>query len=532
MSYPAICFLLVAAFVDNCWCQECGVQDASRPDCVQSVAVDHDGELFLLQTEVAVNSRYVKSPARAESAARKDGIHHGKPWSFYNFIAIPLLMITLVVAWFTRPQLDSSCDATTVNDPRFRNHRFRFLVVWATCVAADWLQGPYVYALYDSFGYSSSDINKLFVIGFGSSAIFGTFVGSLADAWGRKRCALLYCVLYIVSCAVTHVNQFPVLVLGRIAGGIATSLLFSTFECWMVAEHNERHQFSGALLRYMFSMMYFVNYLVAIFSGLVAQSFVSVSPLRRVEGFESVHFGGNTCAYDLAICMLCVAIPLIGSTWDENYGDQESKQTPMESYKAALRALISDWKLASIGIIIACFEGSMYAFIINWTPALSIDGAPTPPHGLVFSTMMMCCMMGASLFSFFSAKTNPAKVTRMACVVSIFCFGIAGVLSGLPTFASGIYVSFLCFEASVGAYFPSIGALKSEVVPEEVRAGIYNFYRIPLNIVVVSIILTDMSVKTTFLTCTALLAVATAILMVIVSTSKPNKFDSSQYECS
>jgi hypothetical protein len=54
--------------------------------------------------------------------------------------------------------------------------------------AGDWLQGPYVYALYSYYGYTKGDIGKLFIAGFGSSMIFGTIAGSLAD----KQCALLF----------------------------------------------------------------------------------------------------------------------------------------------------------------------------------------------------------------------------------------------------------------------------------------------------------------------------------------------------
>lgn len=46
---------------------------------------------------------------------------------------------------------------------------------------ADWLQGPYVYALYESYGFGIKEIAELFVAGFGSSMIFGTIVGGLAD---------------------------------------------------------------------------------------------------------------------------------------------------------------------------------------------------------------------------------------------------------------------------------------------------------------------------------------------------------------
>lgn len=48
-------------------------------------------------------------------------------------------------------------------------------------IAGDWLQGPYVYYLYSTYGYGKGEIGQLFIAGFGSSMLFGTIVGSLAD---------------------------------------------------------------------------------------------------------------------------------------------------------------------------------------------------------------------------------------------------------------------------------------------------------------------------------------------------------------
>lgn len=56
---------------------------------------------------------------------------------------------------------------------------------------------------------------------------------------GRKRACVTYCITYILSCITKHSPQYKVLMLGRILGGIATSLLFSAFESWLVAEHNK-----------------------------------------------------------------------------------------------------------------------------------------------------------------------------------------------------------------------------------------------------------------------------------------------------
>ena len=56
---------------------------------------------------------------------------------------------------------------------------------------------------------------------------------------GRKRACVTYCLTYIMSCITKHSPQYKILMIGRILGGIATSLLFSAFESWLVAEHNK-----------------------------------------------------------------------------------------------------------------------------------------------------------------------------------------------------------------------------------------------------------------------------------------------------
>ena len=108
-----------------------------------------------------------------------------------------------------------------------------------TVVMADWMQGPYVYTLYSSYGFSIGQIGVLFIVGFGSSLVFGTFVGSLADRYGRKANCLLFCIIYGFSCMTKHFRSFEVLLAGRLLGGISTSILSSAFETWMVHQHNK-----------------------------------------------------------------------------------------------------------------------------------------------------------------------------------------------------------------------------------------------------------------------------------------------------
>ena len=50
---------------------------------------------------------------------------------------------------------------------------------------------------------------------------------------------------YSLSCCTKHSPNFWVLMSGRVLGGVATSLLYSAFESWLVAEHFKRG-YSGA----------------------------------------------------------------------------------------------------------------------------------------------------------------------------------------------------------------------------------------------------------------------------------------------
>ena len=74
-----------------------------------------------------------------------------------------------------------------------------------------------MYALYQHYGFGRGDIGRLFIAGFGSSMIFGTIVGSLADktcAWHRRRQLLL---------------QWAVLMLGGLHGCLISPRRFTVF---------------------------------------------------------------------------------------------------------------------------------------------------------------------------------------------------------------------------------------------------------------------------------------------------------------
>ncbi|XP_050253535.1 uncharacterized protein LOC126699636 [Quercus robur] len=368
--------------------------------------------------------------------------------------------------------------------PAFNSFKNNYLLVYSLMMAGDWLQGPYVYYLYSQYGFGKGEIGQLFIAGFGSSMLFGTIVGSLADKQGRKRACVTYCIAYILSCITKHSPQYKVLMLGRILGGIATSLLFSAFESWLVAEHNKRG-FEQQWLSITFSKaIFFGNGLVAIISGLFGNLLVDTFAL------------GPVAPFDAASCFLAIGMAIILSSWTENYGDPSESKDLLTQFRGAAMAIASDEKIALLGAIQSLFEGSMYTFVFLWTPALSPNDEDIP-HGFIFATFMLASMMGSSLASRLMARSSlrvesymqivfaVSSVSLLLPIVTSFMVAPSKVKGGSISFAGCIQVvGFCAFEGCVGIFWPSIMKMRSQYIPEEARSTIMNFFRIPLNIFV------------------------------------------------
>ena len=150
----------------------------------------------------------------------------------------------------TKKEAERAAEEEAVPSTEFRWFQLQYLSVYLIVMLADWLQGPNMYSLYSSYGV---DVGTLFLIGFASSAIFGTFLGIYVDRWGRKLGCLIFCVLEIIINLLENVPSMPVLIVGRILGGMSTSLLFSSFESWMVSQHRKR-RFQESLLASTFAI--------------------------------------------------------------------------------------------------------------------------------------------------------------------------------------------------------------------------------------------------------------------------------------
>jgi len=245
--------------------------------------------------------------------------------------------------------------------------------------------------------------------------------------------------------------------------------------------------------------------------------------MHEVHSGLMFHMGGYNTPFDLSIlCLLICLIPLT-MYWGENHGSNSSGST--SGLGAAVVALFTNWRILSMGIVVSAFEGSMFAFVFNWTPALESKVLP-PPHGLIFALFMMACMCGASFFSLFGSNMKPLHVLipNLSVAMASLCMVALAVGLGKSFALQASFFSFLIFEFCVGVYWPAVGTIKSEVVPEGIRATMYNLYRVPLNAVVCGILLNDFTLGQAFSMCTMLLAVScvSTLPMLWAGTSVPS----------
>ena len=367
---------------------------------------------------------------------------------------------------------------STKKDTKQYTFQLQYLVVYTLAFFADWLKGPYIYVLYESYGLHEDKIALLFIAGFASSAVAGPLVGSMADKFGRKRLAMAYFVIYIASALTKPFNDFYILLLGRILGGIGTSLLTTTFESWMVAEH-QRRKYPQTLLDDTFAKATLCNSACAVLAGLIAQ-------------VSSDQFG-YMAPFMVALIPLLVGLFLCGWWWDLD--QPEGQQTLFDGFQSGLTAMNTN--IWIIGLSQSFFMGAMYSFVFLWTPALSIS-KKTVPYGLVFATFMVMISIGSGIF-----KRMSHHVERMPYL--IFCLSTTASMVTIFTLENeaAVFASFLMFELACGIMFPTYGSLRSLYIPNEHRTTIMNIYRIPLNVFVVIILINKkyISLRQTFGIC-------------------------------
>ncbi|KAI6029875.1 hypothetical protein PISMIDRAFT_680734 [Pisolithus microcarpus 441] len=373
----------------------------------------------------------------------------------------------------------------------------RYLVVYAIVMGADWLQGPYVYSLYhEQYQLPERMVAVLFVTGFMSAGLTAPLVGVWADQHGRKKLCLVFCFTYLFTCFCVTIPYLPILLLGRVAGGISTSILFSVFESWLVSAANSL-TIPSSDLSTIFGRATLVNGFVATAAGVVSNQLVSWT-----NSFVS--------PFVASAALLVLAYIVIKASWTENFGGSGGATTVGGSDPLQLKRLAQAWRIVRadpmllvIGLTQTCFEGSMYLFVFLWVPSLQAASPTFPaiplPLGYIFSSFMISMMLGSILYtvicSWAPGSSNDSSLTIHAKLSSIVCAvsGLALAVSVRSPEESTRFWAFCAFEACVGAYYPVQGMLRGTLIANEHRATLSALFRVPLNVFVVVSLLTGVS---------------------------------------
>ncbi|KAI0331766.1 DUF791-domain-containing protein [Cubamyces sp. BRFM 1775] len=393
----------------------------------------------------------------------------------------------------------------------------QYLWVYGLAMGADWLQGPYVYSIYqEQYGLSERMVALLFVLGFLTAGVAAPAVGVWADQYGRKRMCMIFCVTYSCACAIIQIPSLPVLFLGRLLGGFSTAILFSCFESWLVSSANILSLPSRDLSTIL-GHASFVNSITATAAGVLSNKLVEYS-----SSYSSPFLASGA--------LLLLNLVVIWASWNENHGGASASVQELFNVRRLSKAwsvVCSDRRLFVLGLIQTCFEGSMYIFVFLWVPFLQ-EAAPsdqTLPLGYIFSCFMLSMTLGALLYNCiisFSHSTSPtdpsshdhtvtlhAKFSSAVCTASALAF----VLSISTESEHKRFWSFCAFEACVGMYYPVQGMLRGKLVPDEHRATLSSLFRVPLNVfVVVSLMAGVASARHFVLVVCAILLLLTALV--------------------
>jgi MFS family permease len=403
--------------------------------------------------------------------------------------------------------------SNAVDDESFETLRRKYLAVFWCFRLADWLQGPYFTQVYASkvTDRGSTIVTLLFLTGFMSGGLLGPGLGWLVDnIIGNKAGALLLSVLGALGALSVTSSSLVTLFIGRIISGIASVLLFSVPEGWLMKQCEDL-KVSDSFGRIL-SSAFVGDSLLAIVSGLLATKAVDIA-------------GSSIGPFMLSACLLVLGGVIVASTWNQDLLKSQGVNKNGLFRKTVLKQaidklqIVKDPSILAVGACQTLFESAMYVFVLTW-PAImentlgAVKWSPSAPkgainiipYGTIFASFMASCYCGSTLFSA-EMKRNAASdplasnrqvtsLLRKSVLMAGFSLLMASCIVFRPllltkpivsSFADAIMLtlSLILFEVCVGIYFPSIGCLRKSYFPAEHRAFITNLFRLPQNIIII-----------------------------------------------
>lgn len=319
----------------------------------------------------------------------------------HNFKYTPHIILMSII--FVFQYFSKSKEVKAKLDPeqkKIGNKIFwKYMIVFQIAKAADWCLGPFVYEFFEKYHQLNIEVTgKLMAVSFLSNLFLGpSLVGYLNDKSDKKFPCLLYGVLLTISCFVRQIKHPLALIMSQIAFGMSTSILYSSFENWFVAETNLKVKdknvkdmlFSSAFEKSMIGdSLTAVG--VSVFAGM----------LRKMYGIQAPYF----LSIIIALIGVFAAGILLTGIEDEDQkrepGENRTNHDFIDVFKNIQESL-NVCKRSPFIILIGLTESLLFAvlhiFIFCWTPTLK-EMNPEVDTGEVFTLFMISLMVGGASF--------------------------------------------------------------------------------------------------------------------------------------
>ena len=428
---------------------------------------------------------------------------------------------TFCVALFTTILLEVWDRLTTKKNntnPQFLEFQHVYFIVYCPVVFADWLNAPYLYKLYSSYGFLEEQIAIIYVCGYAASLVIGTLSSFIATRYGYRRVFVCASLMYALASLIKLSSSYSALLVGRVLSGSATSLLFTAQELWYVSMHLNHHQFPPEWLVYTFEKSAKRNGSLAVLAGVIAYLMTEVYGLGPVA---------PSVLSAVVFCLICALVLL---KWEQkmkkptpllpsNINVNKSKEKRfLRECLTGLRTIVESSEFIAVGLMQALYESVLCLFVFLWTPVLDHHD---PPLGIVFSSFMAGSLTAGGIYAVmrsnlkkFSPATSLLALLVGATSAVLFC-----VVSTEPTreFPVVSFVAFFLFETISGWYFPVMRDVKQIVGLDKADFAITAWFRVPLNLLACLGLLflhTSSNIAGTrnlFACCVALIALASVI---------------------
>ena len=151
---------------------------------------------------------------------------------------------------------------------------------------------------------------------------------------GRRKLCLIFCVTYALTCGCILFPYLPVLLVGRVLGGISTSILYSAFESWLISSSTGL-ALAQSDLSIIMGRATLLNGFIATAAGIISNQLVSATT-------------SFTAPFIASGALLLLAYVVIRGTWIENYGGGGGS-TGTSSDPFQLKRLGTAWRIVRGG---------------------------------------------------------------------------------------------------------------------------------------------------------------------------------------